>query len=90
MSGANLSTVTLLIGAADRGDRSAADVLFSTLYSELHRLAKHELARQRFPVTLSATTLLHQAYLGMAEREGPSFPDRARFMGCLLYTSRCV
>jgi RNA polymerase sigma factor (TIGR02999 family) len=81
MSGANLSTVTLLIGAADRGDRSAADALFSTLYSELHRLAKCELARQSLPLTLSATTLLHQAYLGMAERDGPSFPDRARFMG---------
>src|SRR3984885_125900 len=81
MSGANFSTVTLLIGAADRGDRSAADALFSTLYSELHRLAKRELASQSLPVTLSATTLLHLAYLGMAEREGPSFPDRARFMG---------
>jgi RNA polymerase sigma factor (TIGR02999 family) len=81
MPGANFSTVTLLIGAADRGDRSAADALFSTLYSELHRLAKRELARQSLPITLSATTLLHQAYLGMAEREGPSFPDCARFMG---------
>src|SRR5271156_4683874 len=81
MSGANFSTVTFLIGAADRGDCSAADALFSTLYSELHRLAKRELARQSFPITLSATTLLHQAYLGMREREGPSFPDRARFMG---------
>ena len=75
------SAISLLIGAADRGDRSAADALFSTLYSELHRLAKRELARQSVPVTLSATTLLHQAYLGMAEREGSSFPDRARFMG---------
>jgi RNA polymerase sigma factor (TIGR02999 family) len=26
------------------------------------------------------TTLLHEAYLGMAGRAGPSFPDRARFM----------
>jgi RNA polymerase sigma factor (TIGR02999 family) len=81
MSGANFSTVTFLIGAADRGDGQAADALFATLYSELHRLAKRELARQNLPVTLSATTLLHQAYLDMAEREGTSFPDRARFMG---------
>jgi RNA polymerase sigma factor (TIGR02999 family) len=87
MSGANFSTVTLLMGAADRGDRSAADALFSTLYSELHRLAKRELSRQSLPVTLTATTLLHQAYLGMAEREGPSFPDCARFMG---YASRVM
>ena len=87
MSGADFSTVTLLIGAADRGDRAAADALFSTLYSELHRLAKRELSRQSLPVTLTATTLLHQAYLGMAEREGPSFPDCARFMG---YASRVM
>jgi RNA polymerase sigma factor (TIGR02999 family) len=81
MSDANLSTIAVLVAAAERGDRSAADVLFETLYSELHRLAKRELARQGVPMSLSATTLLHQAYLDMAEREGPSFPDRARFMG---------
>ena len=67
--------------AAERGDNSAADALFSTLYSELHRLAKRELARQGFPMTLGATTLLHQAYIEIAEKDGVSFPDRARFMG---------
>lgn len=30
---------------------------------------------------MGATTLLHEAYLDMAGREGPAFPDRARFMG---------
>jgi RNA polymerase sigma factor (TIGR02999 family) len=74
-------TVASLMGAADGGDDSASAALFAMLYSELHRLAKRELARRGVPVSLSATTLLHQAYLDMAEREGPSFPDRARFMG---------
>jgi RNA polymerase sigma factor (TIGR02999 family) len=55
--------------------------LFAALYSELHRLAKRELARHDFHVGLGATTLLHEAYLDMAAREGPSFPDQARFMG---------
>jgi len=32
-------------------------------------------------VSLSPTTLLHEAYLDMAARDGPSFPDRERFMG---------
>jgi RNA polymerase sigma factor (TIGR02999 family) len=27
------------------------------------------------------TTLLHETYLDIAARNGPSFPDRARFMG---------
>jgi RNA polymerase sigma factor (TIGR02999 family) len=67
--------------AAERGDRPAAEALFAALYSELHRLAKRELARPGVPVSLSATTLLHEAYLDMAARDGTSFPDRARFMG---------
>lgn len=67
--------------AAERGDSSAANALFTALYGELHRLAKSQLARQGLPVSLSATTLLHQAYIEIAERDGASFPDRPRFMG---------
>jgi RNA polymerase sigma factor (TIGR02999 family) len=70
----------LLIQSAETGDRSAADALFSALYSELHRVAKRELARQGVPVSLGATTLLHQTYIEIAAREGTSFPDRARFI----------
>ncbi len=75
------SAISSLIVAAERGDRPAAEALFAALYSELHRLAKRELARHALPVTLGATTLLHEAYLDMSARDGPSFPDRARFMG---------
>jgi RNA polymerase sigma factor (TIGR02999 family) len=75
------STISSLIGAAESGDSVAADALFSTLYSELHRLAKRELARRGAPASLSVTTLLHEAYLDIAAREGNSFPDQARFMG---------
>jgi RNA polymerase sigma factor (TIGR02999 family) len=81
MTGTNDSTIASLADATERGDRSAADALFAALYSELHQLARRQLARQGVPLGLSATTLLHQAYLDMAEREGPAFPDRARFMG---------
>jgi RNA polymerase sigma factor (TIGR02999 family) len=81
MTSTNDPTIASLADATERGDRFAADALFAALYSELHRLARRELARQGVPLGLSATTLLHQAYLDMAEREGPAFPDRARFMG---------
>jgi RNA polymerase sigma factor (TIGR02999 family) len=60
---------------------TATDTLFSSLYSELHRLAKRELARQWAPASVSVTTLLHEAYLDMTVRDGASFPDQARFMG---------
>jgi RNA polymerase sigma factor (TIGR02999 family) len=75
------STISSLIGAAESGDNAAADTLFSTLYSELHRMAKRELARRGSTASLSVTTLLHEAYLDIAAREGNCFPDRPRFMG---------
>jgi len=73
-------TISSLIRDAECGDGAAADELFSTLYPGLHRMAKRELARRGSPVTLSVTTLLHEAYLDIAEREGNCFPDRPRFM----------
>jgi RNA polymerase sigma factor (TIGR02999 family) len=73
-------TITSLIAAAETGDRSAADTLFAALYSELHRMAKRQLARNGAGVSLGPTTLLHEAYLDISGRDGAVFPDRARFM----------
>jgi len=81
MTGDADSTILSLMGGAERGDRAAADALFAALYAELHRLAKRELSRRGAVVSLGATTLLHEAYLDISARSGPSFPDRARFMG---------
>jgi RNA polymerase sigma factor (TIGR02999 family) len=64
-----------------------ADELFSALYNELHRLARRELARRGPDGSLGVTTLLHEAYVNMAERNGPVFPDRARF---LTYAARVM
>jgi RNA polymerase sigma factor (TIGR02999 family) len=72
--------ISLLIGASEQGDKAATEALFATLYAELRRMAKRELGKRAGFVSISATTLLHQAYLDMSEREGQSFPDRARFM----------
>jgi RNA polymerase sigma factor (TIGR02999 family) len=80
-------TLSSLIEAAEKGDRPAAEALFSTLYSELHRLARRELARGSGIATLSATTLLHEAYLNMAGRTDPNFPDETRF---LAYAARVM
>lgn len=76
-----------LLAAADRGSKAAADQLFSTLYGELRRLAKRELARHGAPMSLSATTLIHKAYIEIAHKDGTDFIDRSRFMG---YTARVM
>jgi RNA polymerase sigma factor (TIGR02999 family) len=75
------STISSLVSVVGSGENTATDALFTTLYSELHRLAKRELARQWTSVRLSVTTLLHEAYLNMATRDDSAFPDHARFMG---------
>jgi len=80
-------SITVLLAAAERGDRSAADAVFAALYDELHRMAKRELSRRGGGVTLSATTLLHDAYLNISQREGITFPDRNRYFG---YASRVM
>ncbi|HYV18841.1 MAG TPA: ECF-type sigma factor [Verrucomicrobiae bacterium] len=81
------SSVASLIENADRGDGTAASALFALLYTELHRLARAQLARNSGAPTLGTTTLLHEAYLAMAGREGTEFPDRARFMA---YAARAM
>jgi RNA polymerase sigma factor (TIGR02999 family) len=76
-----------LIQNADRGGSAATDELFSVLYQELHRLAEHHVRRGGSSLTLGATTLLHEAYLGIAGRETVSFEDQPRF---LAYASRAM
>jgi len=74
------SSIASLISSIDRGDSSAADALFTALYSELHRLARQQLARHGSGGSLGATTLLHEAYLDISRRESAVFPDQGRFM----------
>jgi RNA polymerase sigma factor (TIGR02999 family) len=73
-------TLTSLFESAERGDAAASEALFAALYTELHRVARRELAHKNGYVTLGATTLLHEAYIKMSDRDGIAFPDRARFM----------
>ena len=71
----------------DAGDAAAKDALFTALYDELHRLAQSHLRRNGGSLTISATTLLHEAYLDLAGRTAVAFPDRNRFLG---YASRAM
>jgi RNA polymerase sigma factor (TIGR02999 family) len=74
-----------LFDAADSGDAAARDRLFTSLYAELHRLAQREL-RRNSAVSLSPTTLLHETFINVSQRE-LKFPDRARFFS---YAARAM
>src|SRR5262249_55173886 len=86
-AGSMNTALSSLIASAEEGDRAAADQLFSALYDELHRMARRELSKRAAGMTLGATTLLHEAYLDISDREGVAFPDRTRFMG---YAARAM
>lgn len=67
------------------GDRDEAE-LFAASYAELRRLAQLEL--RRFPsLGVSATTLVHEAYVNLAGREEVAFAERGKFLG---YTARAM
>jgi RNA polymerase sigma factor (TIGR02999 family) len=76
-----------LLRRADQADTRAADELFALLYEELHSLAERQLRKGGGELTLSTTTLVHDAYLSMIGRRDVVFPDRARFFA---YASRAM
>jgi RNA polymerase sigma factor (TIGR02999 family) len=61
--------------------------LFAGLYAELHRLARREVHRQGPSSPVSATTLLHEAYLDISRRHALDFPNQAQF---LAYAGRAM
>jgi RNA polymerase sigma factor (TIGR02999 family) len=79
--------ITQLIHTAAAGDSAAADELFGTLYRELHTIAERQLHRNGGELTLGTTTLLHEAYLNIAGREGTQFASRGQF---LAYAARAM
>ena len=81
------SSLAGMVAGADAGDADAKAALFTALYDDLHRLAQSHLRRSAGPLTLGATTLLHEAYLSIAGRDQAAFPDRNRFFG---YASRAM
>ncbi len=64
-----------------------SDQLFAALYHELHALAQRRLRGLPYGSTLSTTTLLHEAYLSLADNDQLRFPDRSRFLS---YASRAM
>ena len=68
-----------LVHAAEVGAPKARDKLFVLLYDRLRQMAQREL-RRGAAVSLTPTTLLHETYLNISQRESVAFSDRGQFM----------
>lgn len=75
-----------IVQAAEGGNPEARGRLFTMLYDELRRMAQREL-RRGCAVTLSPTTLLHETYLSVSQRESLAFQGRGQFMA---YAARAM
>jgi RNA polymerase sigma factor (TIGR02999 family) len=64
-----MNDVTQILSAMERGDPHAAAQLLPLVYDELRRLAAQKLAHEKPGQTLSATALVHEAYLRLVGSE---------------------
>ena len=63
---------TVLMNAAAGGDKSAADRLLPLVYAQLRKAAQLKMGAERAGHTMSATVLVHEAYLRLVgERQVP-------------------
>ncbi|QDT91779.1 ECF-type sigma factor [Gimesia algae] len=58
-----MQDVTQILQALEAGDVAATDQLLPIVYAELQRLARHKLSNEPPGQTLTATALVHEAYL---------------------------
>lgn len=72
--------VTHLLHAWKGGDEEAFEQLLPVVYDELRRLAQRHLDRERVGHTMSATALVHEAYINLAQADAPHLNDRVHFM----------
>lgn len=79
LSAGSRKALTRTLTEARRGDKEAADVLFSQVYDELRGVARRQLGH-RSRETLDTAGLVHETYIRMVDVTGLSFEDRAHFL----------
>ena len=70
---------THLMNAAASGDKTAADRLLPLVYEQLRKAAQADLAGERTGHTLSATALVHEAYLKLVGPREVAWAGRGHF-----------
>jgi RNA polymerase sigma factor (TIGR02999 family) len=75
-----MTEVTRILSALEQGDAQAAARLLPLVYQELRRLAARSLAREKPGQTLTATALVHEAYLRLVGKgDVPRWQSRGHF-----------
>jgi RNA polymerase sigma factor (TIGR02999 family) len=86
----DMSEVTRILVAIERGDGRAIDQLLPAVYQELRQLAAQRLSREKPGQTLQATALVHEAYLRLLGSEGQTFRSRTHFFAAAAEAMRRI
>ena len=66
--------------SAEEGEKKGADEYLPEIYSELRKLAQYKMSQEAAGQTLSATALVHEAYLRMNDNDADrKFEDQKHF-----------
>lgn len=75
----NPTEITTLLLAHAAGDSAALERLLPRVYDELRRMARQRLRHERTDHTLSATDLVHEAFLKLVGLDQVDWQNRAHF-----------
>ncbi len=82
-----MQEITLLLRAAQAGDRAAADEVVARLYADLQQLARRHLRHSGELTLLDTHALVHEAWMRLDGAPRAEFPDRRHF---LAYAARAM
>ena len=83
-----MNDVTRILSAIAQGDCQAAEQLLPLVYDELRKLAAARMAGEKPGHTLSATALVHEAYLRLVGDQ--DFDDRGHFFAAAAEAMRRI
>ena len=82
--------ITQLLLSSREGDPRAMEELLELVYADLRQLAARQLRREGPENTLSATVLVHEAYLRLAGEVSGRFNDRQHFFRLIARAMRRI
>jgi RNA polymerase sigma factor (TIGR02999 family) len=82
--------ITSLLLRWNAGDDSVLEQLTPIIYGELRKMARALLIKERPAHTLSATALVHEAYLKLIDQRRVNWENRAHFFGAAANVMRRV
>jgi RNA polymerase sigma-70 factor, ECF subfamily len=79
VTGSSAGEVSQLLRYWGEGDEAALNKLIPLVYKELHKMAHHQMTREKAGHTLQTTALVNEVYLRLIGANEIPFQDRAHF-----------